>query len=131
MVEPLEDRTLLAAVSWDGGGDGIHWSNVLNWSNDTLPGEADDVTIDFGGNIVQHDAGSDTVHSLTTTNPFELAGGTLSVVTTTQVNNSFTLSGGTLSGGTVGSTVVTRREKECRRNFSLSAFPPDTLLASR
>ena len=89
------------------------------------------MTINFGSGTVQHDAGSDTVHSLTTTNPFELAGGTLSVVTATQVNNAFTLSGGTLSGRTVGSTVVTRREKECRRNFSLSAFPPDTLLVSR
>ena len=98
-VEMFESRLYLAAVAWDGGGDGSRWSDPLNWSNDGLPGEADDMTIDFGGNNVQHDAGFDTVHSLITTNPFELAGGTLHVVTTTQVNNSFTLKGGTLSGG--------------------------------
>ena len=101
-MEALESRWYLAAVAWDDGGDGIHWSDVQNWSNNVLPGEADDVTIDFGSNTVQHDAGSDTVHSLTTTNPFELAGGTLFVVTTTQVNNSFTPHGGELSGGTEG-----------------------------
>ena len=46
-----------------------------------LPGSADDVTIDFGSNTIQHDAGTDVVHSLTTTNPFTIAGGELSVVT--------------------------------------------------
>ena len=125
-VESLELREMLAAVTWDGGGNGIHWSDALNWSNNVLPGAADDVTIDFGGNTVQHDVGSDTVHSLTTTNPFELAGDTLSVVTTTQVNNSFTLNGGSLSGGTVGSeeknvtatsTRRSHRQINCLPNF--------------
>ena len=36
-VESLENRTLLAAITWDGGGDGTHWSDRLNWSTDVLP----------------------------------------------------------------------------------------------
>ncbi len=35
-----------AAVSWDGGGDGAFWTDPENWSNDAVPGAADDVTVD-------------------------------------------------------------------------------------
>ena len=35
-----------AAVSWDGGGDGQFWTDPANWSNDAIPGAADDVTVD-------------------------------------------------------------------------------------
>ncbi len=42
MMEQLEDRRLLAVASWHGGGD-LLWSNPQNWSNDQLPGAADDV----------------------------------------------------------------------------------------
>lgn len=45
-MDCLEARVVLAAVSWDGGGGNNLWSNPLNWSNDLLPGNADDVTID-------------------------------------------------------------------------------------
>ena len=43
-IEPLEQRELLTAVSWDGGGDGSNWTDPLNWSNNLVPGAADDVT---------------------------------------------------------------------------------------
>ena len=43
-LEQLEDRTLLAPVSWLGGsGD---WNNGANWSNGVGPGPDDDTTID-------------------------------------------------------------------------------------
>ncbi len=29
----------LAVVTWDGGGDGVHWSDPLNWSTDNVPGD--------------------------------------------------------------------------------------------
>ena len=99
-MELLESRCLLASVAWDGGGDGSRWGDPLNWSGNALPGAADDVTINFGSGTIQHDAGTNSVNSLTIANPFTLAGGTLSIVTTLQVNNTFTLNGGTLSGGT-------------------------------
>ncbi|MBI5758610.1 MAG: hypothetical protein HZA46_08840, partial [Planctomycetales bacterium] len=101
VVERLENRLLLSSVTWDGGGNGTNWSDPLNWDGNVLPTSADDVTINFGSATVQHNTGTDTVNSLTTTNPFTLTGGTLSIVTTVQVNNTFTLNGGTLSGGTV------------------------------
>jgi hypothetical protein len=44
-LESLEGRTLLAAVSWDGGGDGSNWTSAKNWSNDVVPDANDDVTI--------------------------------------------------------------------------------------
>ena len=98
MIESLESRVLLAAVTWDAGGDGVHWSDANNWSSDVLPGAADDVTINFGSGTVQHDTGTDTVNSLTTTNKLLLSGGTLAINGPSAINNGFTLSGGTLSG---------------------------------
>jgi hypothetical protein len=44
-AEPLEPRHLLAAVFWDGGGDGVTFMNPANWSTDQVPGADDDVTI--------------------------------------------------------------------------------------
>jgi Ca2+-binding RTX toxin-like protein len=50
--EPLEDRRVLAAVFWDGGAGTFNWNDATNWSGDSLPGEADDVTIDVAGTDV-------------------------------------------------------------------------------
>ena len=36
-VEALESRLYLAAVTWDAGGDSVHWSDANNWSSDDLP----------------------------------------------------------------------------------------------
>ncbi len=46
----LEERTLLAAVTWDGGGNDFNWTTAANWSDDTVPDADDNVTIDFNGN---------------------------------------------------------------------------------
>jgi hypothetical protein len=62
-----------------------------------VPNAEDDVTIAFGSGKIQHDAGSDTVNSLTTANPFSLAGGELIVATTLQADNILALSGGLLN----------------------------------
>src|SRR5262245_42779491 len=42
-IEALEDRCVPAVITWDGGGGDFRWENPLNWSNDALPGTADDV----------------------------------------------------------------------------------------
>jgi hypothetical protein len=44
MLEPLEERRLLATVTWTNpaGGD---WDTTGNWSTGALPGSADDVVI--------------------------------------------------------------------------------------
>ena len=87
VVERLENRWLLSTVTWNGGGNGTNWSDPLNWDGNILPGAADDVTINFVTNTIVHDSGTDTVNNLTTNHLWEPAGGTLSVVTTTQVIN--------------------------------------------
>jgi hypothetical protein len=81
-VESLEDRRVLAAVSWDGGGDGINWSDGLNWSSNALPTSADDVTISVPGTItVTHASGNDTIRSLTSAENLSITGGSLTVTT--------------------------------------------------
>ncbi|HEY2841270.1 MAG TPA: hypothetical protein VGJ26_19090, partial [Pirellulales bacterium] len=66
-IEPLEDRNLLSAVSWDGGGDGKNWTDKLNWSGDVLPGANDDVTINAPGGVTVSAtlSATTTIHSLT------------------------------------------------------------------
>ncbi|MFK7822379.1 MAG: hypothetical protein AB8G99_27035, partial [Planctomycetaceae bacterium] len=44
-LEALEDRALLAAVLWDGGGDGSSWGDADNWDTNAVPTIGDDVTI--------------------------------------------------------------------------------------
>ena len=35
-----------ATITWDGGGDGVHWSDPDNWSDDTLPTGLDTISIE-------------------------------------------------------------------------------------
>lgn len=39
-----------ATITWDGGGDGVTWSDRVNWSGDALPGPADHAVIALAGN---------------------------------------------------------------------------------
>ncbi|MBN1853791.1 MAG: hypothetical protein JW829_13750 [Pirellulales bacterium] len=49
-MEPLEDRTLLTTIYWDGGGNDSDWENADNWCASVLPDRVpeagDDVVID-------------------------------------------------------------------------------------
>ena len=109
-VEALEWRTMLSAVFWSGGGDGINWTDVNNWSGHALPAVADDVTINAAAGVaVRLASGTQSIHSLTSTNPITLIGGTLAVGTTAQLSADLTLSGGTVYGGsftTSGSKLI-------------------------
>jgi len=98
-VNSLEPRTLLVAVMWDGGGGDFQWSNPLNWDTDTLPGEGDDVTIEFGANdfTVVHSGGTNSIKSLTSVAALDIAGGTLLVNSASTVDGDLQLSG-TLGG---------------------------------
>jgi hypothetical protein len=66
--------TYAATITWDGGGDGTSWSDGTNWSSDSTPTDADDVTIDVDATTVNL-AASTTVNSLTLGN----SGGTTTV----------------------------------------------------
>lgn len=101
-IEPLEQRMLLAAVSWDGGGDGSAWTDPLNWSNNALPTSSDDVTIQVPGAdpVIRIASGNHSVRSLVSDETITLSLGSLSLATTAQVNKPLTLTGGSLVGGT-------------------------------
>ena len=108
-VESLEDRRVLAAVSWDGGGDGINWSDGLNWSTNALPTSADDVTISVPGTItVTHASGNDTIRSLTSAENLSITGGNLTVTTgASSVSGTFNLAyPATLSVNGAGASFV-------------------------
>src|SRR4051794_14769737 len=65
VLESLEARKLLASVLWDGGGDGVNWTNGANWSNDAVPVSADDVTISVAANpSIIIGSGLQSIHSL-------------------------------------------------------------------
>ena len=64
LLEGLEIRRLLSAVSWDGGGDGTNWTDPNNWSNNALPTSADDVTINVLGSPSIVMTGNQNIRSL-------------------------------------------------------------------
>jgi hypothetical protein len=98
-LEQLESRTMLAAVMWDGEGGDFDWNNAQNWTEDTLPGTDDDVTIDFGANdfTVVISGGEFDVHSLTSN-----AG--VNLQSTLQVETSSTFAGPVTISGQLGGT---------------------------
>jgi hypothetical protein len=104
MVEPLEGRVLPAPIQWinAAGGD---WDTPGNWSSGTVPGSADDVTINLSGITITHNQGvTDTINSLTSSNPISLSAGTLSMVADSTVGD-LSLAGGTLvAAGNLGVT---------------------------
>ncbi len=108
-LECLERRVQLSTVTWvtQASGD---WDTASNWSTGKLPGAGDDVVIPAlpSGDVVTHSTGSDTVHSVSSSAPITLSGGTLTVKTQVQISGgaNLQLAGGTLSGATVASGSV-------------------------
>ncbi len=70
-------------ITWDGGGDGVNWSDPLNWSGDFVPGVTNNVianvpslvTITVGNNV--------TVASLQSEEALLVSGGTFTVTSGT------------------------------------------------
>src|SRR5262245_25933091 len=94
-VERLEDRTVPAAVFWDGGGDGINWGSAANWSNDVLPTAADDVTVNAPAGVTVQ-VGSfvtATANSLQSQNSINLSGGPLTLAAPSSINGTLTIAG--------------------------------------
>ncbi len=110
-LEVLENRVVLSSVSWINP-DGGDWDTASNWSSDAVPTAADNVTIGIAiTNPVTHNSSSsDSVDSITSQDPLDLSGGSLSIGTMATLNASLTLDGGTVSGGPInlsnGATLV-------------------------
>ncbi len=105
VVDELESRRLLSNVTWTGGADATSWAVAGNWSDDAVPGPTDDVTINLGGNpTIQISSGSQSVHSLTSTDPIAISGGSLSVAANSTISGGLAMTGGSLTAS--GSGVV-------------------------
>ncbi|MGD9632161.1 MAG: hypothetical protein AB7U97_02710, partial [Pirellulales bacterium] len=89
----------MALVTWDGGGTSTDWNEAANWTNNVLPGAADDVVIDVAASpTITFSSGSASIKSLQSTEVISLSGGTLSIAEASQIDNALNLSGGTLAG---------------------------------
>lgn len=101
--ETLESRVLLSTVTWTGGGDGSSWTDPNNWNSQAVPGAADDVLINApAGAAIAINAGTQSVHSLVSSDRLSISGGMLEVATSAQFTANLTLAGGALRGGTFG-----------------------------
>lgn len=99
-MELLENRLLLAEVTWTGAGDGESWSNANNWIREGeagLPQDGDDVLIPGGTLTVSFESGSVSLNSLASDASLTIDGGSLTVANTSQVDGLLTLTGGTLT----------------------------------
>lgn len=98
-IETLEDRHLLAVVSWDGGGDGTSWNDRLNWDSDVLPMVSDDVEIFVANNAVVHIENANVeINSLKSDGKIIVDGATLTLVSESQINNGLEVLGGEIVG---------------------------------
>jgi hypothetical protein len=92
-------------ISWIGNSNGF-WDDANNWEDQTthahrLPGASDDVLIDRGvaNPVITVRSGTQTIHSLSSTEALTLAGGSLVLTADSTISGVLTLSSGTLSLG--------------------------------
>ena len=90
----MESRVQLSAVLWTGDGGDNNWDNPANWSTNALPGSGDDVTIDIAANVEHSDAVTDSINSLTSTQPLTISGGTLSFASASSTSGPLNVMGG-------------------------------------
>src|SRR5688572_26063660 len=96
-----------AAAQATCGPSDVRWVNPAsgsfhtgsNWSTGTVPGALDDVCIDVAAAItVTFSTGTTTINRLRSQEAFTISFGTLTITSTSNIDNTFTLSGGTLTG---------------------------------
>jgi len=86
-------------VDWDGGGDGVSWSDPLNWEDDTLPAENDSVSIRAIGQVTvvyDNSAGTTNLRCIDSSESLSVTGGELGIETG-WVSPGLSISQGTLS----------------------------------
>jgi hypothetical protein len=100
-IEALEQRQLLSAVAWSGGGNNSNWDNPQNWSTGNVPGPGDDVTISTAAaaTIDIQPTDAESINSLTTASNDALSinGGSLSVAASSTLNGALSIDQGSLS----------------------------------
>jgi hypothetical protein len=85
---------MLAAISWDGEGNDLLWSNPRNWSNDEIPSAVDSVTIQAPGNVtINYDLPTiSSIRSLTLRDNLRVSQGGLTVAENFDVQEGLLLS---------------------------------------
>ena len=78
LVELLEDRSLLATISWDGGASSLLWNDAANWDTNTLPVATDDVFIDIAGTNTVTSTGTVSIRNLYSNETVSVTGGSFS-----------------------------------------------------
>ncbi len=96
--EVLEERALLATVTWDGGASTFNWNDALNWDTNSLPTAADDAVVpDLTGTPTITVSGSTTVKSITASEKIAFSSGTITISNASTFSQGLDLSGATLS----------------------------------
>ncbi len=107
LIEAMEDRLLLSTIYWNNaaGGD---WDTASNWKGGALPGPGDDAVINEpGGVVITHSQNTtDTINSLTASDPITLSSGTLTIGTSLTDSSAVSLAGGTLANATIQAGTV-------------------------
>ena len=95
VVQVLEVRALLSAVSWTGNGGDLNWNNTANWSGNAVPGQTDDVTIGgVSSSPILVSGEAVDFHSLNSSNSIEVTNTSLSVSASSTVAAEFTVDTG-------------------------------------
>lgn len=94
-LEPLESRSLLAVVIWDGGGGNALWTNGMNWQGDVAPMANDQ--LQFPDGAMQLTNNNDFVATTFQSIAFTGANGGYNLT-----NQSLVLTGGVTSNNTSG-----------------------------
>src|SRR5208337_2551650 len=102
---------IVNSVTWTGGGGDNQWSDPANWSDDAVPGPSAVVTINAPGSpTIQIASGTQSIHSLTCSDPFSISGGGLTVVANSMISGGLAMTGGSLTANGSGvSLIVTGR----------------------
>src|SRR5262245_18900465 len=76
LLERLEDRTLLATITW-GNNLGGNWNTATNWIGGVVPGIGDDAVIpDLPGTpTITYSSGTSEIHSLSSAETLAISGG--------------------------------------------------------
>jgi len=102
-IHGFEGEVPIITVNWDGGGDGMTWADALNWEGDQLPVNGNAVVINDPGNptvIYDGSLGTTILHSLESTEPLTLTGGSL------EISNGFSWASNTLTVGAAAALTV-------------------------
>src|SRR4051812_1538946 len=73
-IEALEPRALFTAIAWDAGGDGVTWTDPLNWSTNSVPTANDDVLINVASSDPVIRAVHPTTRNLTSSEHLQFSG---------------------------------------------------------